>query len=307
MSRQNVFTESQNPNPNGRRIVHFQHLGIPDVVSLGHYAYYAARPGLTSHSHPGSVEICYLERGSQIYRAEGRKYRLTGGDLFVTKPGEPHDTGGQTENCGILYWLILKVPEKGGSLLTLPATDSVAMVAKLSLLPKRHFPGSPVVKQVFNRLFKLYDEPVHELTRVTVINLLQLCILEVLDCANRNQPRRCSPAMERIIERILSSPEEELPLLKLAEESNLSLSRFKARFKAETGIGPHEFILRTKLEAAMKVLLRGNGSVTDVAMQFGFSSSQYFATVFRRFTRLRPIQFRAAAGRCLPPLRDGNV
>jgi AraC-like DNA-binding protein len=57
------------------------------------------------------------------------------------------------------------------------------------------------------------------------------------------------------------------------------------------GIAPHEFILRCKVETAKKFLRDQNRNVTDTAMELGFSSSQYFATVFKRFTQQTPLEF----------------
>jgi AraC-like DNA-binding protein len=291
---------------NERRIVDFQGLGIPDVQSLGRYEYHAVRPGLNRHCHPNAVEITHLIRGSQIYRAGGKEYRLVGGDLFVTAPGELHDTAGQPEDCGILYWLIVRMPDEGGSLLMLPPADSAVIASRLAHLPAAHFPGRPVLQQIFRQLFEIYDQPPDELNRVTVVNQLLRCILEVLDCANHHQKRNCSAEIARIVRIVRSSPEEEFSLDELAEEMGLSLSRFKARFKAEMGIGPHEFIVRTKVEAAKQSLLHERDTVTNVAMRYGFSSSQYFATVFRRFTCVTPAEFRASSGFCSVPLRDGS-
>jgi AraC-like DNA-binding protein len=89
-------------------------------------------------------------------------------------------------------------------------------------------------------------------------------------------------------------------LISLAEEAGLSLSRFKANFKAQMGLAPHEFILRCKVDAAKKLLLADRRSVIGTAMELGFSSSQYFATVFKRFTHQTPIEFRTRG--CAIPL-----
>jgi AraC-like DNA-binding protein len=42
------------------------------------------------------------------------------------------------------------------------------------------------------------------------------------------------------------------------------------------------------VERARELLAAGGRSVTDVAYALGFSSSQYFATVFKRYTHTRP-------------------
>jgi AraC-like DNA-binding protein len=293
-----MFMHSQT---NERRIVDFTDIGIPEVQSLGRYKYYVARPGPANHSRPAVVEICYLARGYQTYQAGGHEYRLVGGDVFITTPGEPSETAGQPEGCGAMYSLIVRLPKKGGSLLALPSNDSEIVVARLSRLLDRHFPGRPVLRHIFRHLFEIYDQPANALKRVTLVSQLLRCILEVLDSANHHHRRNCSEEIAKVVQMIRSCPEEEFSLEELAATIDLSLSRFKARFKAEMGIGPHEFIVRNKVEAAKKSLLDEDETVTNVAMRYGFSSSQYFATVFRRFTDLTPLEFRAC-GYCAAAL-----
>jgi AraC-like DNA-binding protein len=274
-----------------RRILDLACVGLGEVPVFGRYEYFSAHPGLKTHTHPGTVEICYLERGCQTYRAGGRDYHLVGGDLFVTAPGEPHDTGGHAEDRGILYWLNLMIPRQEESLLMLPAAESAALMAKLSGLPERQFAGRPILKHIFNEIFALCEEPAKPLVRVAVANELIRCVLEVINCAYRQENLHRSPLIARIVERIKSDPAGNYTLAGLAEDAGLSLSRFKTKFKAQMGIAPHEFILRCKVEAAKKFLLNENRNVTDTAMEFGFSSSQYFATVFKRFTQQTPIEF----------------
>jgi AraC-like DNA-binding protein len=51
---------------------------------------------------------------------------------------------------------------------------------------------------------------------------------------------------------------------------------------------PGEYLLRRKVRRAGELLAGGDVSVTEVAQALGFSSSQYFATVFRRYRHQRP-------------------
>jgi AraC-like DNA-binding protein len=287
---------------NERRVLDLTFLGLAEVPVLGRYSYSSAHPGLKTHKHPRTVEICYLERGCQTYRAGGREYHLVGGDVFVTAPGEPHDTGGHAEDRGTLYWMNLRIPRQGESMLLLPAAESTALRAKLSGLPERHFAGKPVLKQIFNEIFALCEQPAKPLVRVAVVNELVRFVLEIISCGYRQESLHCSPPITRIVDRIKSDPSQNYLLLDLADEAGLSLSRFKTKFKAQIGIAPREFILRCKVDAAKKFLLNQDRKVTDTAMELGFSSSQYFATVFKRFTQQTPIEF-SIKGPAVPLLR----
>jgi AraC-like DNA-binding protein len=273
-----------------RRILNLRDVGIPEVPLVGRYEYHSTRPGLRTHTHPGTLEICYLARGSQTYRVGGREYHLTGGDVFITLPAEPHDTGGQPEDPGILYWTNVRIPRPGRSLLGLPAGDSAVLAESLLHLPKRQFAGSAALKLLLDEVFDLYDQPRNPLKRIAVINLMVRYLLEVLKCAQRHSHMSLSPLIAGVVETIRSHPEESYPLAVLAARAGLSASRFKVRFKAEVGAAPHEFMLRVKTDAARKLLAQGK-SATEVAFDLGFSSSQYFATVFKRFSEQTPSEF----------------
>jgi AraC-like DNA-binding protein len=292
MMVQDKFKHLKSPRLNERRVVNFAASGISDVVNLGRYEYHSVKPGLSSHSHPGAIEICYLVRGRQSYRLEGRDYQLVGGEVFVVPPGAPHDTAGDLEDCGVMFWLILRIPRPRTSMLNLCPKDSAVIRHQLLNIPRRHFVGRPVLKPMFDRLFELHDAPADPLNTLLIRHVLLDCILEIIHCANNSHWRRSTPHIEKVLRRIEAFPEEEYSLSGLANEAGLSLSRFKVKFKSETGIAPREFILRAKVDKAKRNLLEKETTVTDIAMQLGFSSSQYFATVFKRFTKQTPMQFR---------------
>jgi AraC-like DNA-binding protein len=272
-------------------MLNLRDMGIPEVPLVGRYEYHSTHPGLRTHTHPGALEICHLARGSQTYRVGGREYHLTGGDVFITLPAEPHDTAGRPEEPGILYWTNVRIPRPGRSLLGLPAGDSAVLVEHLLHLPERQFLGNAAMKLLLEDVFDLYDQPGDPLKRISTINLMVRYLLEVLKCAQRNSRMSLSPLIARVVETIRSRPEESYPLAALAAQAGLSVSRFKVRFKAEVGTVPHGFMLHVKTEAARKLLGQGK-SATEIAFELGFSSSQYFATVFKRFSEQTPSEFR---------------
>ena len=49
---------------------------------------------------------------------------------------------------------------------------------------------------------------------------------------------------------------------------------------------------RKEIERAQALLLGGDHTVTNVAFGLGFSTTQYFATVFKRYTGQTPTGFR---------------
>ena len=80
---------------------------------------------------------------------------------------------------------------------------------------------------------------------------------------------------------------EDTSIETLADLINLSVSRFKHRFKKELGIPPGEFIMRQKIDYA-KNNHQSYKSIQSLAFSLGFSSSNYFASVFKKFTGSTP-------------------
>ena len=85
---------------------------------------------------------------------------------------------------------------------------------------------------------------------------------------------------------------EDLSIDMLAENCGLSSSRFKTKFKEELGITPHSYIISLKIDTAKILLKDPKNTVTDVAYQLNFSSSNHFSSVFRKYTGCTPTYFR---------------
>src|SRR5262249_52672068 len=155
---------------------------------------------------------------------------------------------------------------------------------RLASLPRRHFAGSPAMRPVLENVLLLAAQSSGTLQRLSIRNYLLRFLLDVLACAEVHQRSHPSNVIAQIADGIRSQPEKDYDLEELAARAQLSLSRFKVRFKSEMGIPPRDFILRAKVDAARDRLSNSKECVTDIAFNLGFSSSQYFATVFKRYS-----------------------
>lgn len=93
-------------------------------------------------------------------------------------------------------------------------------------------------------------------------------------------------------ERLAEMGESSLPLAKIAQEANLSPSRFIRRFTAVFGETPHQFRIRVRLERAKEMLVLGEGSVTEICMSVGFSSLGSFSWLFSQRYGESPSSYR---------------
>ncbi len=275
-----------------RRILDFRPLGFRDVAVLGRYSYATAHGALEDHSHGEMLEICFLESGEQTYVVGGTEYRLTGGDLFVTFPGEVHGTGHTPEGKGRLYWMLLFVPKGNRGFLALQPAEARELIDQLLRLP-RQFRAAGDLKKTLDRIFEVFDRRDAPLRAADLRNLLLRFLLDVLDSAGRREPA-LSPEMQQVCRFIQENLAESLTVRQLARLVHLSQSRLKARFKAEVGIPPADYVMRQRVARAKELLHDTDMTVCDLSLGLGFSTPQYFSTVFHRYTGQTPSEFRAA-------------
>ena len=83
----------------------------------------------------------------------------------------------------------------------------------------------------------------------------------------------------------------------LVRHVGFSRARLFDIFKAQTGLTPNHYLQRLRIERAQAQLTQTKLSITEIAHATGFSSGQYFSTVFGRYTGLSPSNFRKASRR----------
>ncbi len=275
-----------------RTILDLRNLDVPHLRVLGRYRYMHAHPPLADHSHPGMMEISYLARGTQNYWMGETCFRMSGGDLFVTFPDEPHSTGPDPEHCGLMYWMILELPARPENFMGLPKEQALAYWDGLRNFPHRHCSAGPGLQPILEGVFRTALSQQNPLQRARMhLGILEY-LLEILSLAQRKPVRALSPEMASVVDHIERHIDEPLPVERLARESGLSIPRFKSRFRAESGFPPAEFVLRRRIDRASRLLSSTPDTVLEVALQSGFTSSQYFASAFRRVTGMTPTAFR---------------
>jgi AraC-like DNA-binding protein len=81
-----------------------------------------------------------------------------------------------------------------------------------------------------------------------------------------------------------------LPLL--AKAAGLSRMHFARLFRLSTGLCPHEYVLRNRLERAKTLMIDSNDSIAAIGQASGFRSAAYFANVFHRRVGEAPSRWR---------------
>ena len=145
-------------------------------------------------------------------------------------------------------------------------------------------------------MFSWWNRRNEELAREIIRNRISALILgaatygkpeELPDAANRTR-------IENVLRWIHGNLSEDISTADMARVSGLSLVGFHQHFKNITGCSPKDWLMSKRVErAAVRLREDPTLTVTSLAHELGFSSSHYFATVFRRYLGVSPSDFRS--------------
>ena len=80
-----------------------------------------------------------------------------------------------------------------------------------------------------------------------------------------------------------------------AAAAGLSPFHFLRTFAEVVGVTPHQYVVRTRLRRAARLLAATTRPITDVAYDVGFGDLSNFVRTFRRAAGVSPRRFRAAS------------
>lgn len=272
-------------------LANFAGLGMPEIIALGRADFAYARAPLNSHKHPGILEITYLARGQQTFEVCGQKVILTGGDLFFIFPDEIHSTNGMPREKSLLYWMLLAVPGLNQTFLNFSQPETREIFNRLLNVKSRHFSGSPELKRILDELITIYTDKNLSLKPLYLRNRVVNFLLTVIFCAEQSEHAHKTQDILHVLSQIDRNINGRISAKFLSDRVGLSPSRLRSKFKEQTGIPLSEYILRRKIDKSMEYLDRHEFTITQIAHELGFSSSQYFATAFKRYTGQSPSEY----------------
>ncbi len=280
---------------NGKRIAfQSQFAGMPLITGAGTDILH--KPiSLAPHVHTG-YELTYLTSGEVVWETvSGEELRLTGGTAAIIQPGESHCGRGHVITPGTLYWIVFDPKVKNA------AKNSV--FSRRELIDMDSFFGgcgnvtvdcTPLLETL--KTFRLLlDYLAQDKSSIRIAQLRAILCLIISESYNlfKAAPTCKASEMELVtrkyIEKNLSSP---IAVKDLADQFGYSISVFSEQFRRECGMTPGDFISRIKCQAGAAMLRKPRLSITDIAFNLGFSSSQYFASVFKKYHGTTPSQWR---------------
>src|SRR5437879_8547822 len=88
--------------------------------------------------------------------------------------------------------------------------------------------------------------------------------------------------LRRVTQYVQDNLHRELRLAELSGLVHMSPYHFARLFKRSTGVSPHRFLVRRRIEQASALLTAQTLSVAEIARSVGFRPPSHFTTTFRR-------------------------
>ncbi|MBN8825687.1 MULTISPECIES: AraC family transcriptional regulator [unclassified Spirosoma] len=280
---------------------------LPGVSSVGFWnAHFQQNWGLPWHRNEG-IELTFLETGAMPFSVGEKDYTIMPNELTVTRPWQPHKLGNPSIGIGKFYWLILDVdvrqPHQDWNwpswiMLTKPDLDDLTKILRQNEQPILKV--NQDVRKCFMKIGELIQGD-HSFSKeswlIIYINELLMQLLQSLRSGSVKLDKSLTDST-RTIQLFLNHLEETYEnvwtLESMAEHCGLGTTRFVHYFKLATNMTPMHYLMFIRLKAAAHHLVKDVVTpVSQIGYEHGFSSSQYFSTLFRKQFGYSPVEYRA--------------
>jgi len=278
---------------------------------IRHFGRGSART-LGTHRDYG-LEIIYLEKGALNWHVQGRVERVKAGSLFFSLPWEEHGSVDEFEPGHYWHWVQFGLsgrtdrPRSRFGLhpsFGIPAAEAKQLSELLVKCDRRAHPATECAAWLIPTLVKELSNPGRYGDNY-IAALGRLAILELGRCIehgteNHGTDEASSRRVEWFAAQLRETCDQDWTLEAMAEQCGLGRSRFATLCRRLTGDSPLELVNRLRIDRAKAQLRETDNSITDIAFACGFSSSQYFARVFRTFTGMDARSYRQKHARLNP-------
>lgn len=276
-----------------KKVITFEHHGIQGLKNIAYWNLSTAAPPTPKHFHSDIIEIHCLLKGKRVCHVGTQTYTVTGNEMFLTFPYEEHFTSNYQVSPCTFFGLQLDLKDKN-QLLGLNEEYSRALYELLSTCPYRHLRFSPAETQLLKQAFNNISDG-DEHTKMLGVQYLACFLFKIQEFTPVKEEHKTiiDKNIQRVLAYIEQVPHQTINLKDLAAISGFSLSRFKSKFKDEVGLPPANYITLKKVEFAKNLLSTTDLSVTQIALDAGFASSNYFYTIMRNYTSYSPSEYRS--------------
>lgn len=287
---------------------------LPGLKTVGYWNAETTQSwGLPWHRNEG-IELTFLESGKLAFAVDDRDYALQPDALTISRPWQKHRVGNPAVAASKLHWLIIDVnvrrPNqswKWPQWIMLSERDREELAGILRQTNQPVWKGPTEIRQCFHAIACAIESDKAGTSISTLTIRINELLLLLLTLFRKQKPRLNESLTSSLttVELFLNDLRQhahhlalEWSVEEMASSCGLGVTQFVHVVKRSTNMTPAHYLNHCRLELAARLLRENTAeSVTGIAQACGFSSSQYFATVFARKFGCSPTAYRERDGR----------
>jgi AraC-like DNA-binding protein len=229
--------------------------------------------------------ISYVRKGSFGCHSRGRFTELVAGSVLVGHPGDEYVCS-HDHVCGdecLSFFLEPDLVEAIGD------RADIWQIGSTPPLPEL---------MVFGELAQAAAEGRSDIGLDEIGQLFAGRFVEAISGRTRKPFSATARDRRRAVEAALwidAHSQQAIDLEQAARQADISLFHFLRLFAAVLGVTPHQYLVRSRLRHAARLLADEDRSVTDIAYDVGFGDLSNFVRTFHRAAGVSPLKFRQAS------------
>lgn len=261
--------------------------------------------GLDWHRNEG-IEFHFLESGNMPYSQENKETILTPDHMTITRPWEAHKVGNPNIGMGKFYWIIIDLGVRRPhqewewpEWINLTKKDLDRLTTILRQNEKSILKTNQKVRNCFSRINNAVNQDINNNNASSIrllINYLLILLLDLLDTKDiklNETLTDSSRSVQFFLNELEKNVSENWTIEKMAQSAGVGMTRFTHHCKKLTNLTPMKYLTVKRLEASKEILLnQPNLTISEVAYSCGFTTSQYYSTVFKKHTKSSPNEYR---------------
>lgn len=148
-------------------------------------------------------------------------------------------------------------------------------------------------EDIFEKINSCYDSALEQDMLLLQSKILELIYMLCNHASEQNVKMSSNnkEMIEKVIELIKSDLSRDFTLNEVAKYTSFSPIHFHNCFKRSTGKTLREFVEEQRIRKAANLLVSTDLTLSDIALECGFSSQSYFSYVFKRKMKLTPREY----------------
>ena len=256
---------------------------------------------MTKHSHH-FLELFYVQSGWALHTISGRARKIQEGDYMILDYGTTHSYDIIGPNLAVINCLFrpglidqaLSFCESFQAMLEHYMLGIGYAARHLALADHFFHDDDKSILNILLKLFREYETKPTGYLQVIRSGLIELIIVTMRKIEERTSRRVSAddPLISAILEEIQSDPVHPRTLSQVAQSLNLSVSQLSRRFTLCAGCGYSEYLRKSRLEQACRLLINTRDPIGLIAESCGYSDIKHFGEIFKKAFGMSPTQYR---------------